>query len=67
MGRENNEMCSSSIYSNSQYSRKGKKFLIKAVMHFTAVLVLESGMVRVVSFSIVFYLDHECGKQLFCG
>jgi len=36
-------------------------------MHFTAVLVLEGGMVRVVSFSILFYLDHECEKQLFCG
>jgi len=47
--------------------QKGKKFLIKAVMHFTALLVLEGGMVRVVSFSIMFYLDHECGKQLFCG
>jgi len=37
------------------------------MMHFTAVLVLESGMVRVVSFRIMFYLDHKCGNQLFCG
>jgi hypothetical protein len=45
---------------------KEKKILIKAVMHFTAVLVLQSGMVRVVSFRILFHLDHECGKLLFC-
>jgi hypothetical protein len=62
--RESNEICSSTTYSNSQWSTKAK-IHYQSTDAFYSCAGVRRGVMRVLSFSVMFYVDHECGKELF--